>query len=225
MNTPTHNLPTVPGGWTTEEITVGDRTFTLSLPANPDASLDDPHLAEAWEAGRSDPYWLYLWSAATPLADIVNQHQTEPSLRVLELGCGLGLVGLAALAAGHEVTFSDRETPAVEVARLNATENGLDRHHGLIFDWETPPSETFPLIVGSDLVYEPSIHAPLLKTVEAMLERDGEFWLGDPGRTHLRTFLNAVEESPLWYQLLDEDGEELLAPPTASFCRIVIRHR
>ncbi len=50
--------------------------------------------------------------------------------RVLDLGCGVGTLGLAIAAAGRErgvhVTLSDRDALAVHVTRLNAARNHLD---------------------------------------------------------------------------------------------------
>ena len=51
----------------------------------------------------------------------------EPGMRVMDLGCGCGLVGIAAaLACGEaNVTLSDIDPLAVEVARRNAARNGV----------------------------------------------------------------------------------------------------
>lgn len=51
----------------------------------------------------------------------------EPGMRVLDLGCGCGLVGiLAAQICGEaNVTLSDIDPLAVEVARRNAARNGV----------------------------------------------------------------------------------------------------
>ena len=90
--------------------------FTILTPRDPDAVLDtiewpaaasNPHLA--------DPYWAKLWPAAPLLAEAVVRSR-RPIASVLELGCGSGLVGITALACGHEVTFSDYVPWAVEKA-------------------------------------------------------------------------------------------------------------
>lgn len=56
------------------------------------------------------------------LARVVKDH-AGPGVRVLEVGCGTGLVGLTAAKAGAEVTLTDANPFAVELARHNAKEN------------------------------------------------------------------------------------------------------
>jgi predicted nicotinamide N-methyase len=69
-----------------------------------------------------------LWPSAVALA---TKLLLEPSLvaerRVLEVGSGLGLVSAAAAMAGAaSVIATDREPDALEYARANAEENGVE---------------------------------------------------------------------------------------------------
>lgn len=89
----------------------------------------------------------HLYAAATALATVVVQRQSTvtadlvPSvagLRVLELGCGLGLVGLAAALVGaSDVVLTDSAEASVQCAMANAQLNGLQ---GCVrssqLDWE-----------------------------------------------------------------------------------------
>lgn len=55
----------------------------------------------------------------------VVQAEVRPGERFLEVGCGTGLVSLAAARAGARVTCADVNPVAVETARHNARENHL----------------------------------------------------------------------------------------------------
>lgn len=81
----------------------------------------------------------------------------EPGQRVLDLGCGYGVVGiLAAKIVGPEnVVMTDIEPAAIQLARYNAEQNqvdavkimqsdGLNDHHETDFDWilSNPPYHT-----------------------------------------------------------------------------------
>src|SRR5512145_2718169 len=111
----------IPGGWSERTVVVGPHDFKLLLPAEPDAFLEHlEDLATTGEPHLADPYWAKLWPAAINLAATLVRRPFPPGTRVLELGCGSGLVGLAALASGCDVTFSDYVPKAVELALENA---------------------------------------------------------------------------------------------------------
>ena len=57
-------------------------------------------------------------------AALINGMQIEQGARVLELGCGTGLVGLTALRRGGEVTLVDVSARAVMATRLTLAANG-----------------------------------------------------------------------------------------------------
>ena len=76
----------------------------------------------------------------------------EPGLKVLDLGCGCGVVGvLAAKACGEEnVWLVDIDPRAVEIARENAALNGVAGVHCLQSDGLTALDETgFDLILSN----------------------------------------------------------------------------
>ncbi|MDZ4687036.1 MAG: hypothetical protein SH850_18320, partial [Planctomycetaceae bacterium] len=94
-----HGLPAIPGGWTERVWTVSEHEFRLTLPASPDAFLDDPDVAAAHARDEYMPYWAYLWPASLAMSAAMLRHPWPDGTAVLELGAGVGLVGLAALAA------------------------------------------------------------------------------------------------------------------------------
>ena len=74
-------------------------------------------------------------------------HASHASARstALEIGCGLGLPGVAALSVGLRVTFSDYDATALGFAADNARANGFLDFETLQLDWRYPPPErNFP---------------------------------------------------------------------------------
>jgi SAM-dependent methyltransferase len=141
----------------------------------------------------------------------------------LELGCGSGLVGLAALAAGYDVTFGDYVPQAVELALENAARNGLPQARGLVFDWRQPPSIQFPWIVAADVIYDRTNLGPLLDTVERMLAPDGQAWFGDAGRGPAAEFLQLARDRGWSVSLWDEHGRPAVAPVLGHCQRFVLK--
>jgi predicted nicotinamide N-methyase len=214
----------LPGGWQTEHVSVGSSTWQLTIPANPDALLDDPDSTLANLADDRMPYWAFVWPAALPMAAAVLQADWHENLRVLELGCGTGLVGLAALARGAHVTLTDYEARAVQLARHNAGQNGNSTFSSRVLDWRKPDSERYPVILGCDLLYQESAFDPLLNLLQRMLEPDGECWLGDGGRSAAGKFWSLVRERGYEVELRGEDGG-LRETPVRDFQLFVIRRR
>lgn len=194
-------LPTIGGGWTRSTVQVGQSLFTLTQPAEPDALLEWT-VATAAQVGRN-PYWGILWPAARDMAEWIVEHPLRlPGRRLcaaLELGCGLGLVGMAALETGLSLTFSDHEPLAVQLAVHNAAQNGFLHARGLCLDWHTPSSDStadrFDLILGCDLLYDTRDHAALLRTIRRHLQTPGRCLLGAPFRRQTPAFCSAAQRA------------------------------
>lgn len=221
----------VPGGWRCRAIELLGRAFDILLPADPDSVLEARLAAE--QCGRvdanaaSDPYWAALWSSASPTAEAVLETSWESGESVLELGCGMGLVGLAALARGLQVTFSDHMEQAIQLALYNARRNGFQHARGLRLDWHQPPhvapAERYSAILGSDILYNRGNHGPILKTLGHLLAPHGVCWIGDPGRFNSREFLQ-VASKRFRVQLRDRDGNTLFVPQSGQYQMFVL-HR
>ncbi|HVV99050.1 MAG TPA: hypothetical protein VHB77_01850, partial [Planctomycetaceae bacterium] len=125
-------LPEIAGGWAEREFELADRTFRLTLPAAPDALLDSPDVLAAHERDGYMPYWGYLWPTSLDMGTAVLREKWKPGLPTLEIGSGIGLVGLAGLAAGLQLVFSDYDPQSVRLALFNAAQNGFSQARGMM---------------------------------------------------------------------------------------------
>lgn len=216
------HLPSVPGGWTTQSIDVGFRSLDLVLPAVPDKLLDDPDVLEANRRDDYMPYWSYLWPASGPMARALIHAGWLRGTPILELGSGIGLVGLAALALGWDVTFSDYDDTSLQLCRLNALQNNLPDPHLLKLDWRHPSDRQFPVILGCEVIYERRNHEPILELLENMLAPGGVCWIGDPGRSQAPRFLETAHSHGWHISLLDGDGS-MLNEYRQQFCIFELR--
>jgi predicted nicotinamide N-methyase len=166
-----------------EQVIVEDRTFVITRPGESDRLLDHPRVRSAFAADEYMPYWADLWPAARMLAKAILREEWVPGTRALEVGCGLGLPGIAALAVGLHVTFSDYDATALHFAADNARANGLEDFDTLQIDWRYPPENLrFPILLASDLIYEMRNVAPLVALIQKMLEPGGVCLLTDQDR-------------------------------------------
>ncbi len=171
-----------PEDWVTVPIRFGDREILLARPRDPDRLLDDPAVQRASRENAYMPYWAFLWPGARLLAEYILSQVWPPGTRAAEIGCGLGLAGLAALATGMHVTFTDYSPAALALATHNARLNRFDQFATRIVDWQDPPREPFDLLLGADDLYEPRCLGDVLRVLDAMLARAGVALLSDPDR-------------------------------------------
>src|SRR4051794_19116136 len=135
------------------------------------------------------PYWSVLWRSGVALArELAGTRQT--GMRVVELGCGLGVPSLVAARARASVLAADESGQALELVDRNARENGLVVETARA-DWNQPDElvarAPFDPVLAADLLYEPASVAPLL----ALLPRLGaQVLLADPGRAPAAEFLD-----------------------------------
>src|SRR6516164_8429512 len=117
-----------------ENVLVEGHPFVIARPDESDRLLDHPAVRSAFAADEFLPYWADLWPAARMLAKAVVREPWAGKLDALEIGCGLGLPGTAALSVGLRVTFSDYDATALRFAAENARLNGFDDFHTVQLD-------------------------------------------------------------------------------------------
>ncbi|MBI1345231.1 methyltransferase [bacterium] len=206
---PGNDLPPVPGGWVERTIEIAGHALSLALPASPDALLDDPEVLKAHERDEYMPYWAYLWPASIHMAGAVLRQAWAPGTAALELGAGVGLVGLAGLQAGLAVTFSDYDATSVDLCLHNARRLGFSTAQGKILDWRRLPAETYPVLLGCELLYEDRNHDLLIDVFHNLLAPGGTAWFGDGGRARAERFCRLLIEAGYRYDLIDEQGQPL----------------
>jgi predicted nicotinamide N-methyase len=192
-----------------EHVIVEGRTFLIERPGASDRLLDHPAVRSAFAADEYMPYWADLWPAARMLAKvIVREAWPAPAggpPHALEIGCGLGLPGIAALACGLRVTFSDYDATALRFAADNARINGFEDFETLQMDWRyPPPGRHWPVLLASDLIYEMRNVEPIVGLIKQLLARGGMCLLTDQDRvpSHVLRDTLAAEGLPFTTQMV-----------------------
>jgi hypothetical protein len=158
--------------------------------------LDDPGVL-AWNR-RDDymPYWAYLWPGAFLLAEAIAAERWPVGMQALEIGCGLGLAGLAGIRAGLHVTFSDYDEGPLDFVRQSAESNGFapSSYETRNLNWRDAGDASFPLILGADVLYERRLVPLVVGVLARMLASGGLALIADPYRASAEGFAPAVEE-------------------------------
>ncbi len=189
-----------------ETVYIDGYRFRINRPAESDKLFDHPWVRSAYAADQYIPYWATLWPAARMLSKAVVREPWETyrqPIHVLEVGCGLGLAGIACLARGLAVTFSDVDETALTFAAANAQLNGFDSFKTIPLDFRSPPDDrNYPVVIGSDLMYEERLVNPLVGLLKAVLAPGGSCLIADPDRTAARVFKWKLQEAG--YQVTTE---------------------
>ena len=172
-------------------------TRLLPVPLVPEIRL---HLAEEsvpiWqkteeELGRMNvapPYWAFAWAGGQALArHILDTPALVAGRRVLDLGAGSGLSGIAAIRAGApRVLAADIDALALAAIHLNAAANGVAIETTAENLLEASRTETgsFDVILVGDLFYERPLAERVLAFIETGHARGAEVVVGDPRRSY-----------------------------------------
>jgi predicted nicotinamide N-methyase len=152
--------------------------LSLLRPASPEALIDE----QAFEHDEFLPYWAELWPAAIALAEALPEVN---GVRVVELGCGLGVPSLVAAARGADVTATDWSSEAIDLLRTNAERNGLQLT-AEVRDWREAWPARFELALAADVLYEQRNVEPVLARLRELAPRA---LVGLAGRPYEAQFL------------------------------------
>jgi predicted nicotinamide N-methyase len=173
---------------------LGGHTVRMLRPRNGDAILDELLSEDDPDEDRL-PFWAELWPSGLALAGAVAS-QPLAGRRVLELGCGLGLVSVTAALAGARVLAVDRSPEATAFTAANAARNGVALET-VVGAFDQPgrwlQEAPWDLVLAADVLYEQRNVPVLLWLLPRLVATTGEVWLADPGRSMLPTFLDGVD--------------------------------
>ncbi|MCB1692344.1 MAG: methyltransferase domain-containing protein [Pseudomonadales bacterium] len=154
------------------------------------------------------PLFGVTWSSGITLAELMTTEPIE-GLRILEVGCGLGLASLVLKRRGADITASDIHPMAGEFLSRNARDNNIEPVRFLRLDWQRPPDDLpqYDLIIGSDLLYEREQPAMLAGFVPNHTNR---MILTDPGRGQAARFSRAMEAAGFRAESIQRGKERIV---------------
>ena len=171
------------------EVEVGGATFAVLRPRSAEDLISEDDFAR----DERLPYWADVWPSSIALGRRLLEERGA-GRTLLELGCGVGVVALAAARAGFAVTVSDYYEDALAFARANLARAGYTaeaRH----LDWRALPDDlpTYDVVVASDVLYERPYAELVAAVIDRALAPDGAALVADPGRFAAPAFVEAAQ--------------------------------
>lgn len=151
---------------------------------------------EAERLGISSAMWPIaglIWSSGHALAHLVAELPLD-GLRILEVGCGIGLASLVARQRDADISATDRHPLVGPLLERNARANALDPISYGRADWIHPqgPARGFDLIICGDLLYEQQHAAQLAGFIDHHARTAGVVMMMAPQRGYRGRFVRAM---------------------------------
>lgn len=184
------------GKYDTRETSVAvGRGLELEIVETVDAyALLDRLIEREPDCQQRFPYWAEVWPAALGLSRWFFERNL-PAADAIELGCGLGLVGIALARMGWRVEATDYVEDALVFTSHNAVRNRAGPDHRVAYlDWRHPVGTSRESLVASDIAYERRDHSYLNRLLKSLLKPGGRLYLSDPRRPVAATFISGLRE-------------------------------
>ena len=173
---------------TTVSVDIAGKPVAILKPRNSDDLISEADYVR----DERLPYWADVWPSSVILASHLAT-DVGSGRSLLELGCGLGIVSMAALRAGFDVIATDYYEDALHFTRANAWLSLQREPATRMVDWRELPSDlgTFDVIVAADVLYEMTYAELVADALAAALAPKGTAIIADPGRIAVDRFLEA----------------------------------
>jgi predicted nicotinamide N-methyase len=191
------------------QLQLEQHQFTITAIKNIDQLLDELIEQGPESVGVKDerlPYWAELWPSSIALSRyILQKAEITNGVSAIELGCGVGLAGIAAARKGAEVLVSDYQPDALRLTELNWLINLGKSPLMELLDWRTASlPQKFELILASDVVYEKRFFSPLIEVFTNLLSPAGQILLSEPNRKIASEFFSRLSDNGFVFSAVEQ---------------------
>lgn len=162
---------------------IAGQEYPWTRVVNPESLLINALSKSQEGTAELDPFWAASWRAAQGLDQFLGTLPCLSGLRILELGGGSGRAGISAGIRGADVLITDAVPTALMVCKFNARQVS-EKVQVRLLDWRDRNTQLqpFPIIIGSDIVYDSKLFPILEPCMRRHLVPGGVVYLSEPQR-------------------------------------------
>lgn len=122
------------------------------------------------------------------------QTPIERAKTCLEIGAGIGVVGLFAAAFGYDVTITDINEEALLFAKISALKNGLNVEIKKVDFTKDNLNRQYDIILASEVLYNRAGYFPLIEFFKRHIKDDGVIYMTQNPKIKAKGFKEKLEE-------------------------------
>jgi predicted nicotinamide N-methyase len=174
------------------DLTINDKAFKFLVPKSLDGFVDTE------DVFNNFPLWAKIWEASIVLSEYLAGMAPDPKKNFLEIGCGMGIVGIVASAFGHKFVSTEFNPDAIAFCRANSALNATSGTPSPVItklDWNRPSIKGhFDMIVGSEVIYNEKDFEPILRLFRTFLKPGGDIILAEGVRKTSMEFFRRMSK-------------------------------
>ncbi len=170
------------------DLTIHGRKFDFVVPKKIEPFIDVENIV------RGFPLWAKIWEPSWILAEHLAKTPPFQFKKILEIGSGIGVVGIVAASFGHDVTMTEYDENALKFASANAEINHCPEVKICRLDWHQPNlDDRFDTIIGSEVMFHKRDCNPLLNLFRIYLKPNGRVILASGVRQSVLDILHRMQ--------------------------------